>query len=122
MKKVLIGFVCVVLAWFIGSGFMAQTSAYIADGYTVSRDGCEITFRVGVGSSMGYVRGFRDDAADGVHRLKFYSAWGGFNSSVGAKNEFTLRLNPDDTQICVWRGEAGYAPALTKDADSGEWR
>ena len=28
------------------------------------------------------------------HYLKFYSAWGGFNSSIGAKQEFVLELAP----------------------------
>lgn len=53
--------------------------------------------------------------------MKFYSAWGGFNSSIGAKSEFVLELSPEDTEIYVYHGEGGYDLALKKDATSGKW-
>ena len=112
---------CIILL-FIASGFAIQTSAYITDDFVVSEDGSEITFKVGVGSSMGYVRGYKDEGG-GVkpHYLKFYSAWGGFNSSVGAKNEYVLKLEPEDTEIYVYHGDGGYELSLKKDVTSGEW-
>ena len=114
--------VCIIIFQIIASGFSIQTSAYIADDFIVSEDGGEITFKVGVGSSMGYVRGYKDEGG-GVkpHYLKFYSAWGGFNSSIGAKNEYVLKLEPEDTEIYVYHGDGGYELTLKKDVTSGEW-
>ena len=113
---------CITIFQIIASGFSIQTSAYIADDFIVSEDGGEITFKVGVGSSLGYVRGYKDEGG-GVkpHYLKFYSAWGGFNSSIGAKNEYVLKLEPEDTEIYVYHGDGGYELTLKKDVTSGEW-
>ena len=113
---------CILVFMIIASGFSVQTSAYITDDFVVSEDGSKLTFKVGVGSSMGYVRAYKDEGG-GVkpHYLKFYSAWGGFNSSVGAKNEFVLTLEPEDTEIYVYHGDGGYDLALQKDVTSGEW-
>ena len=51
----------------------------------------------------------------------FYSAWGGFNSSLGAKNEFTLKLDAEDSEIYVYHGDGGYELALEKIIETGEW-
>lgn len=126
MKKkaviVIFAMLCVAVAWIIGSGFTVNTSVYITDDFVVSDDGNEMTFTVGIRSSMGYVRGYKDEGG-GVkpHYLKFYSAWGGLNSSVGAKNQYALELSPEDTEIYIYRGNGGYALALQKDSVSGEW-
>ena len=105
------------------SGFLPQTSAYLTDDFVVSEDGRQLTFRVGVASSMGYVRACKDEGG-GVkpHYLKFYSTWGGLNSPLGARQEFTLELAPEDTEIYVYHGRGGYELALKKDAASGEWK
>lgn len=125
MKKTVIiiisALVLAAVAFVIITGFTVQTSAYIGEDYEVSQDGSEITFKVGIGSSMGFVRGYKDEVKDNAHYLKFYSAWGGFNSSLGAKNTYTLKLDPDDTEIYVYHGESGYALALQKDA-AGRWQ
>lgn len=124
MKKMWIIATCIVITivgWMIGTGYTYETSAYIAE-YTVSEDGSEIGFTVGVGSSMGYVRGFKDEGG-GVkpHYLKFYSAWGGLNSAIGAKSEFVMPLDPDDTEIYVYHGDGGYTLILEKNTETGEW-
>lgn len=125
MKKaiaVTLCLLCIAALCIFALGFTVQPSAYITDDFSVSEDGSEITFRVGVGASMGYIRTYRDEGGGNEpHYLKFYSAWGGFNSSLGAKSEFTLPLSPDDTEIHVYHGDAGYDLALQKDPASGEW-
>ena len=126
MKKPLIVLISVLLVaalWLLITGLIPVTSVYITDDYTVSEDGSELNFTIGNGSSMGFVRAFRD-AGGGVkpHYLKFYGAWGGFNSSLGAKNRFTLHLDPDDTEIYVYHGNGGYDLVLQKDAATGEWQ
>ena len=50
--------IVLVLIYFIASGFTKNTSAFITD-YSVSADGKEITLKVGVSSSMGYIRDVR---------------------------------------------------------------
>ena len=125
MKKIVIiilAALCLVFLWIIASGFSIQTNTYITDDFVVSEDGSMITFKVDVGSSLGYVRGYKDDGG-GVkpHYLKFYSAWGGLNSSIGATNEFVLELEPGDTEIYLYHGDGGYELALKKDVTSGEW-
>ena len=119
---VMLSMLGLIFAWMIISGYSYQTSAYITDQFVVSEDGKELKFTIAVGSPMGYVRGFKDEGG-GVkpHYLKFYSAWGGLNSSIGAKSEFVLKLDPNDTEISVYHGDSGYSLALKKDIESGEW-
>ena len=126
MKKkviiIILAALCIVFFGIVASGFTIQTSIYITDDFVVSEDGSEITFKVGVASSMGYVRDYKDEGG-GVkpHYLKFYSAWGGFNSSIGAKQEFVLELAPEDTEIYVYHGDGGYELTLKRDVTSGGW-
>ena len=119
---VMLSMLGLIFAWMIISGYSYQTSAYITDQFVVSEDGKELKFTIAVGSPMGYVRGFKDEGG-GVkpHYLKFYSAWGGLNSSIGAKSEYVLKLDPNDTEIYVYHGDRGYSLALKKDIESGEW-
>ena len=119
---VMLSMLGLIFAWMIISGYSYQTSAYITDQFVVSEDGKELKFTIAVGSPMGYVRGFKDEGG-GVkpHYLKFYSAWGGLNSSIGAKSECVLKLDPNDTEIYVYHGDSGYSLALKKDIESGEW-
>ena len=124
MKKLIIFISVILLAailWLMATGFSVRADVYIAD-FDVSEDGRELSFRVGVTSSMGYIRTFRDEGGgEKPHCLKFYSAWGGLNSSLGAKNEFTLPLSNEDTEIFVYHGENGYDLVLQKDGVTGEW-
>ena len=119
---VMLSMLGLIFAWMIISGYSYQTSAYITDQFVVSEDGKELKFTIAVGSPMGYVRGFKDEGG-GVkpHYLKFYSAWGGLNSSIGAKSEYVLKLDPNDTEIYVYHGDSGYSLALKKDIEIGEW-
>lgn len=105
----------------IGIGFMKRGDVFLLD-YSVSEDGTQLTFHTGIFSSMGYTRGFIDEGG-GIkpHYLVFYSTFGGLNSSFGAENEFTLDLDPDDSEIYFNRSDGGYELVLRKDAETGEW-
>lgn len=124
MKKRIIIIISIVIlliaAWIAGSGFMQRKDVYLTE-YAVSENGEEIYLQTGIAGSMGYTRGFTDKGG-GVkpHYLTFYSAFGGFNSSLGAKNEFTLKVEPDDTEIYFNRPD-GYVLVLYKNEISGEW-
>ena len=125
MKKKLLIIVSIVivlfLSYMIGIGFMKRTDVALGK-YSVSEDGKILTFHAGVTSSMGYTRGFKNHGG-GVkpHYLTFYSTFGGLNSSLGAKNEFTLVLDENDTEIYFERADGGYELVLQKDVKTGEW-
>lgn len=107
-------------SFLIGTGFLKRTDVVLAD-YSVSEDGTLLTFRTAIPSSIGYIRGFRDDGG-GVkpHYLTFYSTFGGLNNSFGAKNRFELELGSDDSEIYFNRPGGGYQLVLIKNTD-GAW-
>ena len=109
--------------YFIGTGYIINDGVYIGE-YTVSEDGTEMTFKTGISSSMGYIRGYKD-AGGGVkpHYLKFYNTFGGLNNSWGAKSEIVLPLDEEDTEIYVFRGskECEYELVLQKNKETGVW-
>lgn len=125
MKKTIIIALVVALAlgasYVIGTGFI-QNSSVVLEDYTVSEDGNEIILNVSLASSMGYVRDYKDKGG-GVkpHYLHFYSTFGGLNSSLGAKNEFVLELDENDTEIFFYRGKGGYDLVLEKNRQTGIW-
>lgn len=124
-KKIVItlGVIAMLIAlWMIATGFIVETSAYITEEFSVSEDGSEITFHTGVGNSMGFIRGYKDEGGGTKpHYLKFYSAWGGLNSSIGAKNKYTLKLGEEDKEIYVYQGDSGYVLFLEKNEETGKW-
>ena len=127
MKKIIIIALIVVIAvsasYLIGTGYIINGGIYLGE-YNVSEDGKEITFNAGVASSMGFIRGYKDEGG-GVkpHYLKFYNTFGGLNSSWGAKSEFVLPLNEDGTEIYVFRGseKCEYELVLQKNIETGAW-
>lgn len=123
-KKIIVSIAIIILliaSFLIGTGFLKRTDVVLGD-FTISEDGSEITLNVGVASSMGYIRNFKDKGG-GVkpHYLTFYSTFGGLNSSFGSKNTFTLELIPDDTEIYFNRAAGGYELVLVKNEETGEW-
>ena len=113
--------VVLITAFLIGTGFRKRTDVVLVD-YSVSEDGTEINLGVQVSSSMGYVRGFKNNGG-GVkpHYLTFYSTFGGLNSSFGTVNSFVLELELDDTEIYFNRPDGGYELVLVKEEATGEW-
>ena len=101
MKKKIMAVITIIIfivaAFLIGTGFRKRTDVVLLD-YSVFEDGTAINLGVQVSSSMGYVRGFKDNGG-GVkpHYLTFYSTFGGINSSLGTVNSFTLEIDSDDT-------------------------
>ena len=123
-KKVIVVITIIVVlitAFLIGTGFRKRTDVVLVD-YSVSEDGTEINLGVQVSSSMGYVRGFKNNGG-GVkpYYLTFYSTFGGLNSSFGKVNSFVLELEADDTEIYFNRPNGGYELVLVKEEATGEW-
>ncbi len=122
MKRMLLLLCVVLLAAAFAAFLLGQEpvqNIYIA-GHSLSDDGSTLQFTVGIATSMGYTRGFIDRPdAHGNHYLTFYSAWGGFNSNLGAKSYFTLPLSPEDKAVYIKNGR-DYRLELVKD-EQGNW-
>lgn len=114
--------VVIVFCSFLVSTGYNKVNYVTLDDYSVSEDGTKLTFTTSNLSSMGYIRGFENDGG-GVkpHYLTFYHTFGGLNSSFGAKNEFVLELDKNDTEIYFNNADGGYVLVLQKDENTGEW-
>lgn len=111
----------IILSFLIGTGFRERSDVILAD-FAISENGTKLTFQTAIPTSIGYIRGFKNDGGiEKPHYLTFYSTFGGLNNSFGAKNEFELALNESDTEIYFNRAGGGYELVLQKDVDTGNW-
>lgn len=122
MKKVIIG---VILLIFVLCGLVlictgGKKGDVFVNDYSVSEDGNIMTIKVGVASSMGYVRTVKEKQEDHKKYLTFYSTFG-LNSTMGANNEFEIKLSPSITEIYFYRGDSGYELILQKEEGTNEW-
>ena len=124
MKKFIfatIAVLAVFFIYFIGSGFLKNAAVYI-DRYEISEDGQEITLDIGVAASVGYIRKAAVHQQEGGRLyVDFYSAFGGINGSIAAKNTFTLPLAEDTTMIGIYRNKNCYEAVLYKNEDGTWW-
>ena len=110
----------VMIGWIIGTGLMTRTDVYLAE-WSVMPSGDVLTVKVGVAGSMGYIRDCRDVSVEPeVVRLRFYSAFGGLNSRMGAQNAFVIPLSDECREICFVRAD-GVQTVLCKNETTGEW-
>lgn len=105
----------------VGTGFQKRTDVVLTD-YVISENGTTMKLEIQVSSSMGYIRGYKNNGG-GVkpHYLTFYSTFGGLNSSFGAVNSVMLEIAPDDTEIYFNRAGGGYELVLVKNEKLGQW-
>ena len=121
MKKVWIItlVVCILLMGIIGSvmllpGFQRRNDVFVSD-FSLLDDGKALTVQIGVASSMGYVRSLESvGVKDGVLLLNAYSAFGGLNGSVGAKDTYALPVAEDVSAVALCRGSGNYEIVLEK--------
>lgn len=107
--------------YFIGSGFTKNGSVSIEE-YSISADGKEITMNIGVASSAGHIRKLDVYQQEGGKLyIDCYSAFGGFNGSIGAKDIYTLPLDENTTMIAIYRNTNAYEEVLRKDI-AGKWQ
>lgn len=124
MKRILLAIlfstVFIFAVYFIGSGFIKASPVSVCD-FSVSDDGSEITLHLFVSSSAGFIRKVAvHQQHDGKLYLDCYSAFGGFNGSIGAKSVYTLPLSEDTDTIAICQNNDCYKVVLQKD-DSGNW-
>ena len=123
MKKffTVVGIVVAIIAFeMIYMGLQVNPSVYLGDELELSADGKRLTFNIFMVNSMGTVRAYKDDYKDGEHNLKFVYSWGGFSSAIGAKSQFSLNLNENDTAINFYHDD-GYMLTIEKDINTGKW-
>lgn len=113
--------VTIAILLFIGTGLTKNPNVVIRE-YSVNEDGSKLNFTVGMPFSIGYTRGYKNKGG-GVksHYLNFYNTFGVINSSWGAKFEYVLELDEDDTEIYFNRSGGGYELVLQKNQETGEW-
>lgn len=119
---ILIGIIFSLIILFVSTGFTKNPNVEIIN-YSVSQDGKELKFTVGIPFSIGYTRGYKNKGGGAkTHYLNFYNTFGVINSSWGAKNEFVLELDEDDTEIYFNRERRGYELVLEKNIETGKWQ
>ncbi len=95
------------------------TSVMISD-YSISEDGDIMTLKVGVASSMGYIRTLKASEEGNKKLITFYSTYG-LNSNIGAKNEFQVNLQPSCDEIYFYSENGEYKLKLQKNSETNEW-
>lgn len=122
-KKFLISAIAVIViiaAYIFGTGFIKSQSAFIED-YSVSEDGTQMTIKVAVSSSAGHIRKVSTyQQQGGKLYLDFYSAFGGLNGRLCAKDEYTINIQDETEIIALFRNTDCYEEVLRKNAD-GQW-
>jgi len=115
------GIIVLIMFLFIGTGLTKNPKVVIKE-YSVSEDGKKLNFSIGIPDSIGYTRGFKNKGG-GVksHYLNFYNTFGVINSSWGAKFDYVLELDEDDTEIYFNRTDGGYELVLQKNEETGKW-
>ncbi len=105
--------IIIALAIVIGSGFDAREDVVLGS-FRESVDGEAVTVSVGVTSPMGYVRSASErQEGDGLY-VKFYSAFGGHNGTLGARDSFELET-PENCREIYFYGTKGDGAADGED-------
>lgn len=97
-----------------------KITGIILNDYSLSHDGKVMSIKVGLASSMGYVRSVKERQDDNKIYLTFYSTYG-LNSDFGANDEFKIDLKPSINEIYFYRGDSGYKLVLQKNEETNEW-
>lgn len=87
--------------------------------FIISPSGETMTLKVGVTSSIGYIRKMKRTSGSMNYYLTFYSTFG-INSKFGAKDTFEIELDKNVDEIYFYTGNKGYKKVLEKNED-GIW-
>lgn len=117
--------VIIVLSLIIVTGFLFLstggkiTNIMLTD-YSISENSDIMTLKVGVASSIGYVRTLKSSQDGNKKYITFYSTYG-FNSAIGAKNEFQVELEPSCDEIYFYGVNGEYKLKLQKNSETNKW-
>ena len=105
--------------YFVGCGFSTDSDLSFSE-YEYSQEKNELILKkINISSSIGYVRGYRSSQTGEKLFLTFYQCFWGINSSLGAKESFTVELSPETEEIYLWEGENAHL-FLKKNVENGE--
>lgn len=124
MKKTFLITSIIIIVLFIGLllfGTGGKMGSIFLDDYSIADDGNQMTLKVDVASSIGYVRTLKERQQGNKKYITFYSTYG-LNSKIGANNEFQIDLDPEIDEIYFYRGEEGYVLLLQKRKDTNTWQ
>ena len=127
MKKVwiIMLMVCILLVGITGlvmllPGFQRRNDVFVSD-FSLLEDGKALTVQIGVAGSMGYVRKLEPiGTKDNVLLLDAYSAFGGPNGSIGAKDAYAIPVAEDVSAVALCRSGGEYEIVLEK--KDGIWQ
>ena len=123
MKKAAIVFLALLLlaglCWFFLPGLFPRADVHLLD-FAAPAHGKDLTVTVGISSSVGYTRGWKDVSDHPQEmKLQFYSAFGGVNGTFGAENRYVIPLDEVCTRILFYR-DGIWQEELVKD-QAGRW-
>ena len=107
----------IVIGLFLSTGG-ARTDVFLKE-FSVDEKCNQMTIKVGVSSSAGYVRKMKQTSGSMNYYYTFYSTFG-INSKLGAKDTFEIQLDNNVDEIYFYTGGKGYKKVLEKNAN-GEW-
>lgn len=124
MKKKVLIIISIIIALtlilFIGTGFTKNPNVEIVK-YSIEEDGSKLKFSIGIPLSIANTRGYKNnDCGAKTHYLTFYNTFG-IISSWGAKFEYVLEVDEDDTEIYFNRIDGDYELVLQKNPETAEW-
>ncbi len=91
--------------YFVGCGLNTTTEVWFSE-YTYSQENKSLTLKnIQILSSIGYVRSYSSSQEENKLFLTFYKCFWGINSSWGAKDSFTIELDPKIEEIYFWKWE-----------------
>jgi len=120
-KIIIISSIVLVLAIVIGLFLLtggARTDVFLKE-FSVDEKCNQMTIKVGVSSSAGYIRKMKQTSGSMNYYYTFYSTFG-INSKLGAKDTFEIPLDENVDEIYFYTGGKGYKKVLDKN-DNGEW-
>ena len=122
MKKKILIISCIIvivliLGLFLSTG-SARTDVFLKD-YSFDEKCNQMTIKVGVASSAGYVRKMKQTSGSMNYYFTFYSTFG-INSRLGATDTFEIQLDDNVDKIYFYTGEKGYKKVLEKN-EKGVW-
>lgn len=120
LSSILVLVVLTGLALLAASGFEPRTDVCLY-GFDVSEDGSVLTVRTTLMTSTGYTRAMAYETVEGTVRCSFLRTFGGMNSRIGARSEFTIGLDGSETQVRFDRGDGASQAVLEKDGATGTW-
>ena len=115
--------IVIALSIVVGSGFDTRGDVVLGS-FRETADGRAVTVEVDVTSSMGSVRSTSEMQTEDGLFVKFYSAFGGYNGSLGARDSFDLTVPDDCCAIYFYRegGTGGEYDLVLRRADaSSDW-